>query len=77
MIKKMTQEAPAGKRFTTPEILVAFADEWKRRGDLREKMQQLTGSEEAKISEDFLKAIKKEFQVIGKLSSGGRPKKNP
>jgi hypothetical protein len=77
VLEKMIREAPAEKQYTTPEIESAFAAEWEQRADLREHMRNLTGSETANPSTDFLKAVKAEFKVAGKLSPGGRPKKNP
>jgi hypothetical protein len=77
VLEKMFREAPAEKQYTTPEIESAFAAEWEQRVDLRESMRNLTGSETANPSTDFLKAVKAEFKVAGKLSPGGRPKKNP
>jgi hypothetical protein len=77
VMDRLMRDAPAGKQYTTPEIEAAFAVEWGQRADLREHMLHLTGSEEAKPSESFLKAVKAEFKNTGKLSPGGRPKKNP
>jgi hypothetical protein len=77
VLEKMLREAPVEKQYTTPEIESAFAAEWEQRADLREHMRNLTGNETANPSTDFLKAVKAEFKVVGKLSLGGRPKKNP
>lgn len=77
VMERLLREAPEGKQYTTPEIEDAFKAEWERRTDLREHMLRLTESEEANPSESFLKAVKAEFKEVGKLSPGGRPKKNP
>ena len=71
------RDAPAGKQYTTPEIEAAFKAEWEQRADLRQHMLHLTESEAAAPSETILKAIKAEFKDVGKLSPGGRPRKNP
>jgi hypothetical protein len=76
-MEKLMREAPDGKKFTTREIEEAFTAEWNARPDLRERMSQLTGSEETKSSETLLSAVKAEFKDAGMLSSGGRPRKNP
>lgn len=76
-MERLLREAPEGKQYTTPEIKNIFAAEWERRDDLRERMKQLTGSETASPSESFMKAVKAEFKAQGKLSTGGRPTKNP
>jgi hypothetical protein len=77
VIDRLIQDTPPSKGYTTPNIEAAFAAEWEQRADLREYMRRLTGSEEANPSEDFIKAVKAEFKDVGKLSTGGRPPKNP
>ncbi len=76
VIDRLIREAPDGKQYTTPEIEAAFNIEWEQREDLRAQMKKVTGNEKAEPSENFLKAVKEEFKTAGKLSSGGRPKKN-
>lgn len=75
-MEKLMREAPDGKKFTTRELEEAFAAEWNARPDLRERMRQLTGTEDTKPSETLLSAVKAEFKDAGMLSSGGRPRKN-
>ena len=76
VMDRLMRDAPEGKKFTTRELEEAFAAEWAARPDLRERMGQLTGSEETKPSETLLSAVKAEFKDAGLLSSGGRPRKN-
>jgi hypothetical protein len=73
---RLMREAPNGKKFTTRELEDAFAAEWSARPDLRERMQQLTGTEDTKPSETLLSAVKSEFKDAGMFNSGGRPRKN-
>lgn len=77
VMERLMREAPAEKQYTTPEIEAAFKVEWEQRADLREHMLRLTKSDEAKPSEDFIKAVKAEFKDVGMLSPGGRPRKKP
>lgn len=77
VLDRLMRDAPAGKQYTTPEIEAAFKAEWEQRADLRQHLLHLTESEEAAPSETILKAIKAEFKDAGKLSPGGRPRKNP
>lgn len=76
VMDRLMRNAPEGKKFTTRELEEAFAAEWAARPDLRERMGQLTGTEETKPSETLLSAVKAEFKDAGLLSSGGRPRKN-
>ena len=77
VMERLLREAPDGKQYTTPELESAFAEEWERREDLRERMKALTGSDKAAPSANFVSAVKAEFKAQGKFSSGGRPKKTP
>jgi hypothetical protein len=77
VMERLLREAPDGKQYTTPEIESAFAVEWGRRKDLRERMKTLTGSDKAAPSANFMNAVKAEFKAQGKLHLGGRPKKTP
>lgn len=76
-MERLMREAPGGKKFTTRELEEAFTAEWSARSDLRERMRQLTGTEDTKPSETLLSAVKAEFKDAGMFSSGGRPRKNP
>jgi hypothetical protein len=76
VMDRLMRNAPEGKKFTTRELEEAFAAEWEARPDLRERMQQLSGSAETKPSETLLAAVKAEFKDAGLFSSGGRPRKN-
>lgn len=77
VIERLLREAPEGKKYITKDIETEFNTEWEHRPDLRERMKELTGSEEASPSESFMKAVKAEFKAQGKFSSGGRPTKKP
>lgn len=77
VMERMILDAQEGKQYTTREIEADLVAEWERRADLRARMAQLTGSEAAEPSTDFMKAVKAEFKDVGKLHPGGRPKKNP
>jgi len=77
VMDRLIHDAPPGKQYTTPEIEAAFAAEWEQRPELREHMRRLTSNEETKPSESILKAVKEELKDAGRLSPGGRPKKNP
>lgn len=77
VIEDLLHRASSGTYYTTTELTAAFAAEWDRRADLRAQMQRLTGSDKAHPSENFIKAVKAEFKDAGKLSPGGRPRKNP
>jgi hypothetical protein len=76
LIGRLIDKAPKGKLYTMPEIEAAFAEEWERRTDLRERMRKLTGSETANPSGSVLEAVKAEFKEAGLFSAGGRPHKN-
>lgn len=77
VMEDLLRRASSGTYYTTAELTAAFAAEWDRRADLRAQMQRLTGSDKAHPSENFIKAVKAEFKDAGKLSPGGRPRKNP
>lgn len=76
-MERLIKEAPAGRKYTTSELEAAFAEEWKHRVDLRQRMLALTGNEETKPSESMREAVKAEFKDAGLFSTGGRPRKNP
>jgi len=77
IIKRLMNEAPAGKKYTMLELESAFAEEWERCDDLRQRMHALTGSEATKPSESMMSVVKAEFKDAGLFSAGGRPRKNP
>ncbi len=77
VLDRLMRDAPAGKQYTTPEIEAAFKAEWEQSSDLRKHMLFLTGNEAVVPSGAVFNVVKEELKAVGKLSPGGRPKKNP